>query len=50
MSEKAYKTMARTGAGNLAIGIILIVTGLTTGILAIVSGARLLRSKSDLIF
>jgi len=50
MNEKAYKTMAVIGAGNLAIGIILLVVGLTTGILTIVNGGRLLKAKSDLIF
>ena len=50
MNEKAYKTMAVIGAGNLAIGIILLVVGLATGILSIVNGGRLLKAKSDLIF
>lgn len=50
MNEKAYKTMTNVGAGNLAIGIILLVVGLTTGILTIVNGGRLLKAKSDLIF
>ena len=50
MSEKAYKTMAGVGAGNLAIGILLVTVGLVSGILSIISGARLLKSKSDLIF
>ena len=48
MSEKAYKTMKQTGAGTLAVGIV--VTGLAAGILCIVNGARLLKNKSDLIF
>ena len=42
MNEKAYKTMAVIGAGNLVIGIILLVVGLATGILSIVNGGRLL--------
>ena len=42
--------MAQAGAGNLVIGILLIVVGLVTGILTIVNGARLLKSKSELIF
>ena len=42
--------MSVIGAGNLAIGIILLVVGLTTGILTIISGGRLLKAKSDLIF
>lgn len=50
MNEKAYKTMAVIGAGNLVIGIILLVVGLTTGILTIVNGGRLLKAKSDLTF
>lgn len=50
MSERPYKTMEQAGAGNLVIGILLIVVGLVTGILTIVNGARLLKSKSELIF
>jgi hypothetical protein len=50
MNEKAYKTMAGVGAGNLALGIILLTVGLVSGILMIVNGARLLKNKSDLIF
>ena len=42
--------MTNVGAGNLAIGIIILVVGLATGILAIVNGGRLLKAKSDLIF
>lgn len=50
MSEKAYKTMTNTGAGNLVLGIILVAVGLASGILMIVNGARLLKSRSSLIF
>ncbi len=50
MSEKAYKTMTHTGAGNLVLGIILVAVGLASGILMIVNGARLLKSRSSLIF
>lgn len=50
MNEKAYRTMKSVGAGNLVLGILLVVTGLVSGILMIVGGARLLKSKSDLIF
>lgn len=50
MSEKAYKTMTNTGAGSLALGIILLVTGLAAGILMVINGARLLKSGSELIF
>ena len=48
--ENVYKTMRNIGAANIAIGIIVIVTGLSTGILAIVTGANLLKKKSQLTF
>lgn len=49
-NEKTYKTMANVGAGDLALGIIVLVTGIVTGILMIINGARLLKGKSDLMF
>lgn len=48
--EKAYKTMKGAGAGNIALGVIMIVAGVATGILAIINGARLLKNKNELIF
>lgn len=50
MSEKVYKTMSMAGAGNIAIGIVMLISGITCGILAIVSGAKILKRKSDIIF
>ena len=47
--EKIYKTMASSGAGSLALGIVVLVTGLVTGILMIVNGARLLKRKSEIL-
>lgn len=49
-NEKIYKTMGTVGAGDLALGIIVLVTGIVTGVLMIVNGARLLKGKSDLMF
>lgn len=48
--ERVYKTMRNTGASNIAIGIIMIVAGLAAGTVAIVSGAILLRKKTDITF
>lgn len=42
--------MRLTGAANITIGIVLIVTGVAAGILSIISGARLLKNKKDLMF
>ena len=48
--ERIYKAMRHVGAGSIAIGIIMAVTGLTVGIIAIVNGALLLKRKSEIEF
>lgn len=50
MQEKFFRTIKSVGGGNIAIGVIMIVTGLVCGILAIVNGGRLLKEKSDRLF
>lgn len=50
MQEKSYKTRKSIGGGNIALGIITLVTGLVCGIVMIVNGARLLHEKSDRLF
>lgn len=50
MNEKTYKAMTAAGAGNIAIGIVMLVTGITCGVLAIINGAKMLKRKSDIIF
>ena len=42
MTEKTYKVMGLAGGANIAIGIISIVVGVTTGIILLVSGGKLL--------
>ena len=42
-NEKTYKLMSVIGAGNLALGIVVLVAGIVSGILMIVGGARLLK-------
>jgi len=48
--EKVYMTMRNTGAGAIAIGIIVLVTGVAVGIVSIVSGSLLLKRKNDITF
>lgn len=48
--EKVYKTMRNTGAGSIALGVIILVSGLIVGILSIVNGALLLKRKNDITF
>lgn len=50
MTERVYKSMKLVGAANIALGIIVLVTGVATGILAIIGGSKLLKSKNDLTF
>ena len=48
--ERVYKTMRNTGAGCIAIGVFIAVTGLTVGIISIINGALLLKRKSEIEF
>lgn len=50
MSEKVYKSMKRVGGTNIALGIVVIVTGITIGVLTIVNGAKLLKDKAEIMF
>lgn len=50
MNEKLYKTLGVAGAGNITIGVISIVSGVAGGILLIISGARLLKKRSEIMF
>lgn len=48
--ERVFKTMRTAGAGSIALGIVVLLTGLTVGVLSIVNGALLLRRKNELTF
>lgn len=50
MEEKIYKTMGRSGALAIVVGTISIVTGVTSGILLLISGGRLLARRSKILF
>jgi len=50
MQEKVYGIMKNVGVGNLVFGIISIVAGVTVGVISIINGARLLKSKSNILF
>jgi hypothetical protein len=49
MEEKVYKTLGGTGAVNIAFGVISIVGGVATGVLLIISGAKLLAARRNII-
>ncbi len=50
MNEKIYKTMTRCGAGNVALGIVILVSGISAGVLMIISGTKLLKRKTEITF
>ena len=39
--EKAYRAMKNSGAGSIAVGIIVLVVGVTAGVISIINGAGL---------
>ncbi|SFC41379.1 hypothetical protein [Butyrivibrio sp. YAB3001] len=49
MDERTYKVMGNTGAINIAFGVIAIVAGIASGVLLIISGAKLLGSRKRVI-
>lgn len=49
MDEKTFKTIAGAGVINLVTGILAIVGGVTVGVLLLISGARLLKSRSKVM-
>ena len=48
--ERIYKTMRNAGAGTIAMGIVIGTVGLTVGIISIVTGAILLKRRSEIEF
>ncbi len=42
MEERTYKTMGGAGAMNIAVGVVILVSGIASGILLIIGGAELL--------
>ena len=50
MEEKVYKTMGRSGALSIVVGVVSIVAGVAGGVLLIISGAKLLANKSKILF
>ena len=46
MNEKVFKVLGQVGASDITIGIIMIITGVSVGILAIINGARTLKTKN----
>ena len=50
MEEKLYKIMGGSGALNIAVGVVVLVTGIVSGTLLIIGGAKLFGGKSKILF
>lgn len=50
MEENTYKTMSNAGIWSLVLGIVSICSGIAIGVLMIINGAKLIKSKSELTF
>lgn len=50
LNEKIYKTMHSTGAFSIAMGVTAIAIGLVVGVGSIITGALLLKRKSEITF
>lgn len=50
MDEKVYKTIGACGAINLALGICTVIAGIASGVLFIITGAKLLKSRKKMLF
>lgn len=49
MNEKLYKAINAAAVSGLVLGICILVTGIASGILLIINGARLLKHKSIIL-
>ena len=50
MSEKVFHSLGYGGAASIAVGIIVLVTGVAAGVVSIVNGAQLLKKKKYVTF
>lgn len=50
MEEKVYKTMNGAGVLNIVAGIVVLAVGVASGVMLIISGAKLLANKTKIIF
>ena len=50
MEERTYKTMGGSGALNIAVGVVVLVVGVASGVLLMISGAKLLAGRSKILF
>ena len=50
MEERTYKVMGGSGALNIAVGVVALVVGVASGVLLLISGAKLPAGRSKILF
>ena len=50
MEEKTYKVMGGSGALSIALGVVSLVVGEASGVLMVISGAKLLAGRNKILF
>ncbi len=50
MPEKAYQTMKHAGTWNIVMGVLILVAGITIGIMSVIYGGKLLANKKEITF
>ena len=49
-NEKLHRVISHAGAWSLALGIAVLVTGVASGVMLIINGAKLLKQKYQITF
>lgn len=49
MNERVFKTVSGAAVMNLVLGIVVLAAGITSGVLLLINGAKLMKSKNDMI-
>lgn len=50
MNERIYKAITNNGVASLVLGIITLCVGVAAGTILIITGAKVLKKKKDIIF
>lgn len=49
MNEKVFKSVSGASVMDIVLGVVVLVTGIAAGVLLLINGAKLMKSKNDLM-
>jgi hypothetical protein len=50
MNEKVFKSMGFSGITGIVTGVIILVVGVATGVMMIISGSKLMKDRTGIMF